>query len=59
MTPRKELTADERSEFIDAHKCHNSICTIAKNLGHSKSTIQDTIKRFKETGSPHPDIRPG
>ena len=59
MTPCQELTADERSEIIGAHKCHNSIRTIAKNLGHSKSTIQDTIKRFKETGSLHPDIHPG
>lgn len=44
MTSYKELTADEQNKIIGAYKCYNSIHDIAKNLGHPKSTIQDTIK---------------
>ena len=57
--PRREITAEEQSEINGTHKYGVSVHVIAEKLGHSKSTAQDTIKRFKDAGSPHPDVHPG
>jgi len=33
--------------------------TISEKLGIPRSTVYDTINRYKQTGSPHPEKRPG
>lgn len=58
-TPRRELTDDQRSEIIGAYKCGVNGMTISQILGHSTSTVYDTINRYNKTGSPHPQNRPG
>ncbi|CAG8761105.1 5776_t:CDS:1, partial [Acaulospora morrowiae] len=56
---RKELSQDQRSQIIGAYLCGVSPLTIAKTFGYAKSTVYDTVKRYKETGSKHPSKRPG
>lgn len=58
-TQRKELSSDERSEIAGAFKCGVRQIVIAEKLGFPISTVYDTIKRLKETGSPHPSTRIG
>ena len=57
--PRRELTDSQRSEIIGAYKCGVKGLTISQKLGHSSSTVYDTINRYEQTGSPHPQIRLG
>lgn len=56
---RTELSYEQRSEIAGAFKCGVDQVTIATKLGISKSTVNDTVKRIKETGTPHPCKRPG
>ncbi len=58
-TQRKELSANERSKIAGAYKCGVKQSVIAEKLGLPLSTINDTIKRIKDTGSPHPPTRIG
>jgi len=59
MATRRELTAEERWKVIGAYECGVSGYTISRKLGFSERTVYDTIDRWKETGSPIPDARPG
>ena len=49
MCKKHSLTVAKRSEIIKLHKKSYSICKICKKLKIDRSTVQDTIKRWKET----------
>ncbi len=56
---RTELSYEQRCEISGAFKCGVDQITIATKLKISKSTVNDTVKRIIETGTPHPEKRPG
>ena len=55
----KELSPQQRDQIIGAHLSGAKGRVIAEKLDIPIQTIYDTIKRFKETGTPHPTPRPG
>ena len=50
MGKKLSLTVAKRSEIITLHKESYSVRKICKKLKVARSTVQDTIKRWKETG---------
>ncbi|GBC07625.1 hypothetical protein RclHR1_07590006 [Rhizophagus clarus] len=50
MSQRRELTEFERGEIIGLWKGGHSERNIGEILGHPKSTIHDTITRYKNSG---------
>ena len=55
----KPLTPKTRDAIIYGYKCKQSCCTIAKQLGCGKSTVNDIIKRYHETHSLTPKKQSG
>ena len=49
MVKKPSLTVAKRSEIITLHKESYSIRKICKKFKVTRSTVQDTIKRWKET----------
>jgi transposase len=47
---KKELTTEERMEIVTWHKAGKSVREISTSVGWLKSTIQDTIQRWRKTG---------
>ena len=47
----QELTKPKKGAIIGLHKGGNSVRKIANILGVPKSTVQDTVKKWKDTGS--------
>ena len=56
---REEVSDDIRNQVVGAHRVGASIRTISTSLGVPKSTVADTIKRFRLTRTATPDTRPG
>jgi IS30 family transposase len=48
---RKELSLEQRWEIINCHKLKKYIRKISEITGFQKSTVSDTINRFKKTNS--------
>jgi transposase len=60
MGTNQDLTATHRGAIAYGHNQGQSIRTIAKNLGCSKSAVGVVVKRLKETGTVEPQTkRPG
>jgi len=59
MSERRELTEFERGQIIGAWKFGHSEREIEETLGHPKSTVHDTIKRYRETSTVTPISRSG
>ena len=55
----KELSSQQHDQIIGAHLSGAKGRVIAEKLDIPIQTIYDTIKRFKETGTPHPTPHPG
>ncbi|MEN2496817.1 MAG: hypothetical protein MHMPM18_005239 [Marteilia pararefringens] len=51
MGLKKELTEDERSKIVEKRNEGLSFMQIAKIYGVSKTAVQNTVRRFEETGS--------
>ena len=47
---QKELTTEKRMEIVTWHKAGKSVREISTIVGWPKSTIQDTIQRWQQTG---------
>ena len=47
----QELTKAKKGAIIGLHKGGNSVRQIADIIGVAKSTVQDTVKKWKDTGS--------
>ena len=56
---RQELSLEQRSRIAGAYLCGVKPLDIAKVFDLPKSTVYDTVKRYEETGSEHPNKRPG
>ena len=54
-----ELSKTQRERIIGAYLSGTKQRVISTQLGIHTSTVNDTIKRYKETGSPEPEKRPG
>ena len=54
-----ELSEAQRERIIGAHLSGIKQTVISKKLGIPTSTVYDTIKRYKDTGSATPAKRPG
>ena len=50
MGEKPSLTVTKRSEIITLHKKSYLVHKICKKLKVARSTVQDSIKRWKETG---------
>ncbi|CAB4382599.1 unnamed protein product [Rhizophagus irregularis] len=55
----KELSETFRERIIGSYLSGIKQCIISEKLGVSKSTVNDTIKRYKKTGFAIPEKRPG
>jgi transposase len=55
----KELSETLRERIIGSYLSGIKQCIISEELGVPKSTVNDTIKRYKKTGSATPEKRPG
>ncbi|CAB4392281.1 unnamed protein product [Rhizophagus irregularis] len=55
----KELSETLRERIIGSYLSGIKQCIISEELGVSKSTVNDTIKRYKKTGSATPEKCPG
>jgi transposase len=55
----KPLSPDQRGAILYGHAHGDTSRTIANRLGCGKSTVNDIIKRFKETGTVVPNKSPG
>ncbi|CAG8688788.1 10631_t:CDS:2, partial [Gigaspora margarita] len=53
------LSQEQRSRIIGGYLCGFKPLHIAEALDLPKSTVYDTVNRYKETGSEHPNKRPG
>ena len=51
----KELTDNQREQIIGAYLASVKAPKISIKLGISRSTVYDTINRYKEIGTPHPE----
>jgi transposase len=51
MSERRELTEFERGQIIGAWKFGHSEREIEETIGHPKSTVHDTIERYRENGT--------
>ena len=56
---RKELDPATRERIVGMHIANVATKVIIETLGLPKSTVYDTIKRFKDSGSAQPAKRPG
>lgn len=56
---RKELTDTQRKIIIERYKCGDSYKAISKIVKCGKTTVHDTLKRFRKTGSITPKKRYG
>ena len=56
---RKELSVAQHEQIIGAYINGVKQKVISAQLDIPTSTINDTIKRYKETGSATPEKRPG
>ncbi|CAB4380217.1 unnamed protein product [Rhizophagus irregularis] len=54
----KELSETLRERIIGSYLSGIKQCIISEELGVPKSTVNDTIKRYKKTGSATPEKRP-
>ncbi|CAG8675119.1 15554_t:CDS:1, partial [Funneliformis caledonium] len=54
-----ELFEAQRERIISAYLSGIKQTVISTQLGIPTSTVNDTIKRYKETGSAIPEKRPG
>ena len=54
MTQRQELTEFERGVIIGGWMFGHSEREIEEKTGHPKTTIHDTIERYRETGTVTP-----
>ena len=50
---RRELTECERAKIIALSEDGQSVRKISKKLSYPKSTVQDTISRYKTKGGTH------
>ncbi|CAB5350216.1 unnamed protein product [Rhizophagus irregularis] len=55
----KELSETLRERIIGSYLSGIKQCIISEELGVPKSTVNDTIKRYKKTGSATPEKCPG
>jgi transposase len=55
----KELSEVQRERIIGAYLNGTKQIVISTQLGIATSTVNRTIKRYKETGSAEPEKRPG
>ncbi|CAB5188855.1 unnamed protein product [Rhizophagus irregularis] len=55
----KPLTPKTRGAIVYGHNCEQSSCTIAKQLGCGKTTVNDILKHFHETHSLIPKKQTG
>src|SRR3954466_13360577 len=55
----KELSEVQRERIIGAYLSGTKQIVISTQLGIATSTVNRTIKRYKETGSAEPEKRPG
>ena len=56
---KRELGDDIRNQIIGAHKVGASVRCIGDTLGVARSTVQDTIKRFTNSGTSAVTLRSG
>ena len=56
---RQELNEFERGKIIALSEEGQSVRQISKNLGHPKSTVQDTITHYKTKGNVKDEYRSG
>jgi hypothetical protein len=59
VTNRKELTEFERGKIIALSEKGQSVRKISNDLRYPKSTVQDTISRYKAKGDTHSAPRSG
>ncbi len=59
MAPHSELAESDRLEIIVLHKEGYSVRQITKKVRVPKSTVEETIQRWKETGSVRDRARVG
>ncbi|CAG8736337.1 22277_t:CDS:1, partial [Rhizophagus irregularis] len=55
----KELSETLRERIIGSYLSGIKQCIISEELGVPKSTVNDTIKRYKKTGFATPEKCPG
>ena len=56
---KNEVSKTNRERIIGAYLCGIKQTVISKKLSIPTSTVYDTIKRYKDTGSATPAKRPG
>ena len=55
----KELMNEQREQIISAYLADVKVLNLALKFNIPQATVYDTIKRYQETNSPHPEKRSG